>query len=270
MRKTCGDFGGITKKGTPCSRKAFYSIKAGQSAGDVPGRCITHRVGAFLSPVEKRFVEAYCGSALFNQTQAAIKAGCPSAGAHTQAYRMFKRDAVQAAINDHLNKISMHEAEILARLSEMARGDLSSFFRISEDGFVLDLGTEDARSKIFLIRKIKQVDDIEIKSLVDEDDIEDGDEDDTVEEGDKTIEKRFIRRRTEIELHDPKDALKELVKVRGMSISKHELTGAEGGPIAIDVGQVRSRLTSRIAGIASRVGKTGFFDGPSGNGGSSS
>jgi len=52
---------------------------------------------------------------------------------------------------------------------------------------------------------------------------------------------------------------------------RHKVSGDEGPPIQFDdVGDIRERLAGRIAGIGSRIGKTGFFEEPSGNGGSSS
>ena len=62
--------------------------------------------------------------------------------------------------------------------------------------------------------------------------------------------------------------LKCQAKDRGY-VERQEVTGAEGGSIEIDVTEVQSRLTSRIAGIASRIGAGGVFDEPSGNGGDS-
>jgi hypothetical protein len=53
---------------------------------------------------------------------------------------------------------------------------------------------------------------------------------------------------------------------------RHRVAGDETGPpIQVDdLSDVRERLAGRIAGIASRIGTTGFFEKPSGNGGSSS
>lgn len=52
---------------------------------------------------------------------------------------------------------------------------------------------------------------------------------------------------------------------------RHKVSGDEGPPIQFDdVGDIRERLAGRIAGIGSRIGATGFFEKPTGDGGSTS
>lgn len=251
VTKTCGEHGGITSEGTPCTRKEFWGMKEGIPYGEVPGRCVHHRVGIFLSPYEKRFVDAYCGSAKFNQTRAAMAAGaCRKTSAHVIGHGVFYRPNVQAAVKRRLEALAMSEAEITARFSEIGRGDLNHFLTFDESRgtFDINLSTPEAQAFMFLLKKIKQTEEV-IESSGEGDDFR-------------------YQRRTEIELHDVLKALDSLAKVRGMMVSKHELTGKDGGPIeTLDISKARERFLRRVAGVASRIGTTSDYPGYPGNGG---
>ena len=158
-------------------------------------------------------------------------------------------------IEKKLDEVSMREGEILARFTMMARGDFSPFLSASPDGqtFVLDLSSEEAQNNLYLVRKLTQTEYHAFST-----------------NGGDGENGEVVRRRTEIELHDAKDALKELARVRGMLVQKHELTGADGGPVEVDVVDVRERLLRRLSGVASRIGAPGDHQRVRGNGGQGS
>jgi len=224
-------------------------LKKGQQRGTVLGRCRDHREGITeLTDLEKRFVEAYCGRARFSIIRAALAAGYSKRSKGMAGYKVYERQQVRDAIERKLDRESMKDGEILARLTAMARGDLSPFLHVDEDGrtFQLNLASEDAQTALFLVRKLTQTEHLSFSG----------------EEAEETT----TRRRTEIELHDSKDALKLLARVRGMLVQKHELTGADGGPIEVDVKAARERLARRLTGIASRISEDGTPSRIRGNG----
>ena len=94
-----------------------------------------------------------------------------------------------------LDGLTMSPAEAAMRLTRWGRGSLASFLRITADGeAVVDLSTAEAQDQLDLIRRIKQTEQT-IRS-------KDGSEYTTV--------------RTEIELHDAKDAVIQMAKLHGM------------------------------------------------------
>lgn len=49
-------------------------------------------------------------------------------------------------------------------------------------------------------------------------------------------------------------------------VTRTEISGPDGGPIEVSAHELRSRLASRVAGIASRIGANGGNPGANGNG----
>jgi hypothetical protein len=57
----------------------------------------------------------------------------------------------------------------------------------------------------------------------------------------------YTTTRTEIELHDAKDATIQLARIRGLYVDRHELTGKDGGPVDLVVTRrVVHAKTSRV------------------------
>jgi hypothetical protein len=136
---------------------------------------------------EKLFIEAYTafGMPTFaNGTQSATKAGFSENSARQYAYEMLKKPYIRRAIDKELKKLKDYHIqpdEILARLSQMSRADLSQFYDVT------DLSQLKDKELSFLVKKI-------IKKRF------------TRKDG--TVEETF-----EFELHDSKDAMKELNKI---------------------------------------------------------
>lgn len=77
---------------------------------------------------QRVFVEAYLQT--WNATEAARRAGY--AHPDVQGPRLLGKVRVSAAVEKRMDEIAMRTDEILARLSEQARGDLRDFFKIAE------------------------------------------------------------------------------------------------------------------------------------------
>jgi hypothetical protein len=122
------------------------------------------------------FVEAYLGEAKGNATKAAKLAGYGHAAIGRQLLRNI---TIQARIAQRLKSAAMPANEVLARLSEIASGDIGRFIKIGDGGWGFD------------IRKIKRSGRIvkKLKSTVGS---------------------------TELELHSPLDALDKLARHHGL------------------------------------------------------
>lgn len=134
-----------------------------------------------LTYKQRLFVAAYLGGAKGNATEAARMAGY--AVPHPNGFKVLRLPAVRAAVEAQLKSAAMPAAEVLARLSEIASADIYDFITVDrKGGWKVDLRKARKAEKTGLIKKIK--------------DTEHG---------------------TEIELHSPLEALKELARVHGLS-----------------------------------------------------
>jgi phage terminase small subunit len=164
-----------------------------------------------MKPAHAKFVDEYflCG---LNAAEAYRRAfGRDVKGAKQSALRLLQREDVRAAITARLKESAMEADEALARLSEWGRGSIAPFLATNQDGLVrLDLNSDEAAESLHLIKKLKQV---------------------RTRKGGG--DKPWEEERTEIELHDAKDAVVQLAKIRGLFVERH--AGPDGGPLQISV-----------------------------------
>lgn len=138
-----------------------------------------------MTDKQKRFIDEYCVD--FCGAAAARRAGYSKRRARQTAHQLLKKPYIKKAIDERMAELSMSSAEATMRLTNWGRGTVAPF--LAEDGG-LDLTSEGARQNLGLVKKLK----------VKERRIGDG----------------VIERRTELELHDAKDAVKEIAKIRGL------------------------------------------------------
>ncbi len=80
---------------------------------------------------QRVFIEEYLKD--FNAKQAAIRAGYSERTAYSIGQENLNKPELADEIRRRLDELSMSEHEILRRLTEQARGDLSPFFKIVEE-----------------------------------------------------------------------------------------------------------------------------------------
>ena len=85
----------------------------------------------------RRFVEQYCTH--FNGARAAREAGYAEKHARTQASRLLSDADISALVEERLEDLAMSAAEATKRLADIARSDISEFFRVEEGTLVLDV-----------------------------------------------------------------------------------------------------------------------------------
>jgi phage terminase small subunit len=166
---------------------------------------------ARLTAKQRRFVEEYLLD--FNATQAAIRAGYSARSAANIGWENVRKREIADAIQARLDEFSMTSAEALVRLTEWARGTIEPFLERDEDGGLLLHICEDVPVEYaHLLKKVKQT-----KEVIEQDN-----------------GLPITRTKTEIELHDAKDAVVQIAKARGLLNPKRDLKGG-GEPIAINV-----------------------------------
>ncbi|MFP4598038.1 MAG: terminase small subunit [Persicimonas sp.] len=198
---------GTTKSGEPC----------GNAAGD-DGYCYLESHGPSatddLSIQQRRFVEEYCVD--FNASGAARRAGYSEKTAGQQGHRLLKNVEIMGAISKRLEHMGMSAAEATSRMTDMARADFRYFTSVSDDGRVrIDLTTPEAQAMMHVIKKVKQT------------------------------ERRFgedgaiIEFKTEVELHDAKDALHKILQAHGAYTERVDVTSDGDKVYAVEFGTVR-------------------------------
>lgn len=169
-----------------------------------------------LTNKQRRFIDEYLVD--FNATQAAIRCGYSSKTAGVIGCENLKKPNIAEAIKKKIEENAMSAEEIILRLSDIARGNISDLMSLSTMGYHFKLTTEDEEGNLIpnpknkLIKRIKQ----KVTTITGKDE-----------------EKEIIE--TDLELLDQQAALNTLAKYRGLLIDRHELTGRDGGAIPIEV-----------------------------------
>lgn len=163
---------------------------------------------------QKRFVQEYLVD--FNATQAAIRAGYSAKTAYAIGYENLRKPEISQAISERL----MSADEVIARLSDIARGDIKDLMHISSMGYELELLSKDDDGEFKvnphtkLIKKIKQ----KVTTIMPR--TPDGEEKEIVE--------------TDLELYSALDALALLGRHHKLFTDKTEITGKDGGKLQIE------------------------------------
>jgi len=85
-----------------------------------------------LTHKQRAFVEHYL-ACNFNATEAAKRAGYSEKTAYSQGQRLLKNVEVTAIVSQRLAEAAMTADEALARLSDMAKGDMSEFITVRRE-----------------------------------------------------------------------------------------------------------------------------------------
>ena len=166
---------------------------------------------------QQRFVDAFIGEANCNRTKAAKLAGYSDATAQEQGSRLYADAKIRTAIDERMNDLAMSAKEILGRISAIARGSLADFIDVQPGGkkFILNLEKAEKAGVMHLLSELQEL-----------------------EHGPK------------IKLHSALEALTLLGKRHGLFVERTEISGPNGGPIAIDDSAAFDR---KMADLAARI-----------------
>lgn len=116
-----------------------------------------------LTDQQQRFVDEYL--VCWNGAEAARRAGYSVDTARFQASRLLTNVNIRAAIDARLAEAAMSAGEVLARVTEIARGSMADFLAVNGRGVRLDLKQAAAADKLHLVKKYsktKQSESIEL------------------------------------------------------------------------------------------------------------
>lgn len=194
MSEVCGHTTKTT--GGPCQNPAASCPYHGEDANP-PTR-------PELTDKQRRFIEEYTVD--FSATQAAIRAGYSEKTAGQIGYQLLQKPSISEAIEERLDRLAMSADEALKRLADWGRGSPAPFLRQTATGEVaLDLSTREAQDNLHLVKRVK------------------------VRE--TRVDDEVTKVRTEIELHDAKDAVKQIARAHGLFIDKVEHSGEIRGGV---------------------------------------
>ncbi len=202
---------------------------------------------AELTPQQARFAREYLRD--LHQRNAAIRAGYSEKTADVQASRLLSSVKIRAAVDLGFQLAAMPAAEVVARLSAEARGDMADFLRVdeeeitvtwsllsvptTEDGEVVVAGT---MIRLAMQENVKPTDRILqtetiTRSVARLDLLEAG------RRGKLGLIKKYTvdaKGKETIELYDAHAARAELAKIHGLLVDRQELTGKDGAPLFPD------------------------------------
>lgn len=157
-----------------------------------------------LTDKEKVFVNEYLVS--FNGAQAAIKAGYSKKSIYSIAHENLRKPEIRAEIDRRMSELHMSADEVLARISDQARGSHRPFVKVNlSGGIYFDFSNPEALDHLHLIKKLETKRARRVK----------GRGDDAEEWEDEWVK---------VELHDPQKALELLGKYHKLFVEKVDLT----------------------------------------------
>ena len=127
--------------------------------------------GSGLTDKQRRFIDAYLGTAKFNATAAALEAGYAQSSAHSTGWDNLRKPEIAKAIAERMDEFAMSEAEAIARIGLMARGEIPTkevHRETAEDGVLAtsEFNTETATDKVLRIHGSYDEPEGEVKFLL--------------------------------------------------------------------------------------------------------
>lgn len=176
-----------------------------------------------LTGKQQAFINAYLTNG-FNATDAARQAGYEGNEntLSSVGYENLRKPEISVIMNERLNEAAMSANEVMARLSEIARGEVDNF--LDEDG-KFDLQKARRLQKTKLLKKLKTK-----RTSKQVDTIQAGDE-----ESRETLETSLMYEEVEFEMYSAHEALRDLGKYHKLLNDRHEVAGLNGGAIQVNV-----------------------------------
>lgn len=153
----------------------------------------TLSVVSTLTGMQRRFLIEYLADEKPNATRAAEKSGYNSP--NKSGPRLLRNPKIREAIDEFFHAQEMSAREVIARLSDQARGSLGDFLEIGDDYEpTLNLGKAKRAGKLHLLKKYKQ------RKVT------------QIDKDGKETETEWV----EVELHDPQAALVHVGRYHGL------------------------------------------------------
>lgn len=188
-----------------------------------------------LSPKRRKFVEEYLVD--FNATQAAIRSGYSAKTAHSIGWENLRIPEIERAIEQRVSELALGKHEALIRLGEQARAEYSpyvtSYYRL--DPFLFAGMPEETRHKYTKDGKINYAEVIKDGNghLIEQ--VIGVDVEGMIADGKSHLIKgvKHTPKGINIEFYDAQAALVHVGRHHKLFTDKSEVTGKDGGPIAV-------------------------------------
>jgi phage terminase small subunit len=167
-----------------------------------------------LSKKQRIFIDEYLKC--WNATQAALNANYSAKSAHTIGWENLQKLAIKEEIERRLEESAMSADEVLQRLADIARGNITDLMSVAPSGYTIELmnidenDNREVKPEAKLIKKIKQ----RVTTIISN--RKDGDDREIVE--------------TELELYNAQEALNTLGKHYKLFTKNIDLTSG-GKPL---------------------------------------
>lgn len=171
-----------------------------------------------LTPKQKLFTDYYIGEARQNAAKAARLAGYSEKTAKEVGYENLTKPHISDYISARLKELTLSAETVLARLTEIANGDVNDF--LNENGH-FDLQTARQNGKTPLIKKLKQKRTIKQKKTEVSESMQSFLAKDEIDEIETDVE--IIYEETEFELYSAHEALRDLGKHHKLFTDKTEI-----------------------------------------------
>lgn len=169
----------------------------------------------------------------FNATRAALAAGYSPKTAYSIGQENLKKPEISASIKAKIEELTMGADEVLLRLADIARGDISDLMALSTVGYTFELLIENEQGqrvpnpKTKLIRRIKQ----KVTTYLGKK--EDSEDREVVE--------------TELELYSAHEALMDIAKLNGQLIDRTENVNVDASTMTVEERAERINAILEIA-----------------------
>lgn len=173
-----------------------------------------------LTGKQKKFADYYLNEALFNATKAAELAGYKG-DKKTLAqvgYENLRKPDISGYIEEKLEAHAMGVNETVARLAEIARGNLDD---LQDENGHFDIKLARERNKTHLLKKVKQKRTLKQKKTEIRDDMRGFLAQDEIEDIESEVE--IIYEEVEVEIHDSHAALRDIGKIHKLFTDKTEV-----------------------------------------------
>lgn len=173
-----------------------------------------------LTGKQQAFINAYLSNG-FNATEAARQAGYEGNDnvLGVTGHENLRIPKIASIVQERLNEAAMSANEVLARLSKIARGEVTDFL---DDEGRFDLKSARRLQKAGLLKKVKSKRTSKQIDALTEDERE-------------TLETSLISEEVEFELYSAHEALRDLGKYHKLLSDRQEISGLNGGPIEVNV-----------------------------------
>lgn len=184
-----------------------------------------------LTGKQQAFINFYLGEARFNATEAARLAGYEGNDATLAqvGYENLRKPEIEAQVRSRFNEATMSANEVLARLTEIATGQITDFLDEDEKFSIKAIRR---KGKAHLLKKLRiKRTSKKVESFTE------GEEDEK-----ETLETSLVNEDLELEMYSAHEALRDLGRFHKLFTEKIEHSNPDGSPVAQPIADALAKV----------------------------